>query len=137
MMPRCYPNIYRCIQCLPWHCQSVLILRHFDCSLDFFNFSLRGTQIHPKKPAFFKPIKSFIFLKYMPRLHLLPSRISKFSGPPPTKRGEMPLQDSPPRSCIQRSGMSNLHLLPKILHLLKLFENPALNQWLTCSKQLV
>ena len=25
-MPRCYPNIYRCIQCLPWHCQSVLIL---------------------------------------------------------------------------------------------------------------
>ena len=52
-MPRCYPNIYRCIHCLPWHCQSVLILWHFDCSLDFFNFSLRGTQIHSKKPAFF------------------------------------------------------------------------------------
>jgi hypothetical protein len=49
--PRCYPNIYRCIQCLPWHCQSVLIFWHFDCSLDFFNFSLRGTKIHPKKPA--------------------------------------------------------------------------------------
>jgi hypothetical protein len=44
-MPRCYPNIYRCIQCLPWHCQSVLILWHFDCSLDFCNFSLRGTKI--------------------------------------------------------------------------------------------
>jgi hypothetical protein len=28
--------------------------------LDFFNFSLRGTQIHPKKPAFLRPIKSFI-----------------------------------------------------------------------------
>jgi hypothetical protein len=40
----------------------------------------RGTKIHPKKPAFLRPIKSFIFLKYMPRLHLLPSRISKFSG---------------------------------------------------------
>jgi hypothetical protein len=40
---------------------------------------LRGTQIHPKKPAFLRPIKSFIFLKYMPRLHLLPSRISNFS----------------------------------------------------------
>jgi hypothetical protein len=35
----------------PWHCQSVLILWHFDCSLDFFNFSLRGTNIHPKKPT--------------------------------------------------------------------------------------
>lgn len=85
-MPRCYPNIYRCIQCLPWHCQSVLILWHFDCSLDFFNFSLRGTKIHPKKPAFLRPIKSFIFLKYMPRLHLLPSRIST----PPTNRGTPP-----------------------------------------------
>ena len=99
-MPRCYPNIYRCIQCLPWHCQLVLILWHFDCSLDFCNFSLRGTKIHPKKPAFVRPIKSFIFLKYMPRLHLLPSRISKFSGrgsldPPPTKSGGTSLWDSP------------------------------------------
>ena len=85
MMPRCYPNIYRCIQCLPWHCQSVLILWHFDCSLDFFNFSLRGTKIHPKKHAFLRPIKSFIFLKYMPRLHLLPSRISKFSFVSPSQ----------------------------------------------------
>ena len=82
-MPRCYPNIYRCTQCLPWHCQSVLILWHFDCSLDFFNFSLRGTKIHPKKPAFLRPIKSFIFLKYMPRLHLLPSRISGGGTPRP------------------------------------------------------
>ena len=103
-MPRCYPNIYRCIQCLPWHCQSVLILWHFDCSLDFFNFSLRGTKIHSKKSAFLRPIKRFIFLKYMPRLHLLPSRISKFSGggppdPPPTKMGGgTPLSDSPPIS---------------------------------------
>ena len=84
----------------PWHCQSVLILWHFDCSLDFFNFSLRGTNIHPKKPAFLRPIKSFIFLKYMPRLHLLPSRISKFShrGPPPTKRGEPLSLTHPSRS---------------------------------------
>jgi hypothetical protein len=79
-MPRCYPNIYRCIQGFPWHCQSFLIVWHFDCSLDFFNFSLRGTKIHPKKPAFLRSIQSFIFLKYMPRLHLLPSRISIFSG---------------------------------------------------------
>ena len=98
--PRCQDVvlIYRCIQCLPWHCQSVLILWHFDCSLDFFNFSLRGTMIHPKKPAFFRPIKSFIFLKYLPRLHLLPSRISKFSAggpPPPIKRGDTTLSDSP------------------------------------------
>ena len=63
------------------HCQSVLILWHFDCSLDFFNFSLRGTKIHPKKPAFLRPIKSFIFLKY------LPSRISKFPGPPANQEG--------------------------------------------------
>ena len=97
-MPRCYPNIYRCIQCLPWHCQLVLILWHFDCSLDFCNFSLRGTKIHPKKPAFVRPIKSFIFLKYMPRLHLLPSRISKFSaGGPPTNQegGHHPLWLTP------------------------------------------
>ena len=100
MMPRCYPNIYRCIQCLPWHCQSVLILWHFDCSLDFFNFSLRGTQIPPKKPAFFKPIKSFIFLKYMSRLHLLPSRISKFSGPPTNQEG----------------GDASLGLTPTLMH---------------------
>ena len=119
-MPRCYPNIYRCIQCLPRHCQSVLILWHFDCSLDFFNFSLRGTQIHPKKPAFLRPIKSFIFLKYMPRLHLLPSRISKFSGggPPANKEGGIPhLGFTPAHAC----GMSSLRLLPKILHLLKNF----------------
>jgi hypothetical protein len=37
---------------------------------------------------------------YMPRLHLLPSRISKFSGrgsldPPPTKSGGTSLWDSP------------------------------------------
>ena len=95
-MPGCYPNIYRCIQCLPWHCQSLLILWHFDCSLDFFNFSLRGTKIHPKKPAFLRPIKSFIFLKYMPRLHLLPSIVSKFSGGGPTKRGDTPHLDSSP-----------------------------------------
>jgi hypothetical protein len=74
------------------------MLWHFDCSLDFFNLSLRGTKIHPKKPAFLRPIKSFNFLKYMPRLHLLPSRISKFSHPPlglnppltPTPLGDMP-----------------------------------------------
>ena len=103
-MPRCYPNIYRCIQCLPWHCQSVLILWHFDCSLDFFNFSLRGTKIHSKKSAFLRPIKSFIFLKYMPRLHLLPSRIFKLSGPPAYQEGVQPpltptaLRDMPVQS---------------------------------------
>jgi hypothetical protein len=58
--------------------------------LDFFNFSLRGTKIHPKKPALLRPIKSFIFLKYMSRLHLLPSRISKFYGPPANQQGEHP-----------------------------------------------
>ena len=126
MMPRYYPNIYRCIQRLPWHCQSVLILWHFDCRLDFFNFSLRGTKIHPKKPAFLRPIKSFIFLKYMPRLHLLPSRISKYYGedldPPPTKRGYTPLSDSPPPlTPMALRYMSSLRLLPKILHLLKNF----------------
>ena len=123
-MPRSYPNIYRCIQCLPRHCQSVLILWHFDCSLDFFNFSLRETKIHPKKPAFFRPIKSCIFLKYMPRLHLLPSRISKFSGvrtpgPPANLEG-----GHTPHSYGTRGhacGMSSLRLLPKILHLLKHF----------------
>ena len=125
-MPRCYPNIYRCIQCLPWHCQSVLILWHFDCSLDFFNFSLRGTMIHPKKPAFLRPIKSFNFLKYMPRLHLLPSRISKFSAggppdPPPTKSGDTTVGLTPSHAYGARGhacGMSSFRLLPKILHLL-------------------
>ena len=95
-----------------FHC---LILWHFDCSLDIFNFSLRGTKIHPKKTAFFRSIKSFIFLKYMPRLHLLPSRISKLSGPPPQPRGGKP----PSRT--QACGMSSLQLLPKILHLPKNF----------------
>lgn len=125
-MPRCYPNIYRCIQCLPWHCQSVLILWHFDCSLDFFNFSLRGTKIHPKKPAFLRPIKSFIFLKYMPRLHLLPSRISKFSfvSLSQPRGGTLPSRTHPPHTygaLGHACGMSSLHLLPKILHLLKNF----------------
>ena len=101
-----------------FHC---LILWHFDCSLDIFNFSLRGTKIHPKKTAFFRSIKSFIFLKYMPRLHLLPSRISKFSGPPTNKEGGgHPLSDSP-LSSLRLTGMSSLRLLPKILHLLKNF----------------
>jgi hypothetical protein len=72
--------------------KKTLILWYFDCtcSLDFFNFSLRGTKIHPKKPSFLRPIKSFIFLKYMARLYLLPSRISKFSvegaSDPPTNQ---------------------------------------------------
>ena len=116
-----YPNIYRCIQCLPWHCQSVLILWHFDCSLDFFNFSLRGTQIHPKKPAFLRPIKSFIFLKYMPRLHLLPSRISNFSRGEHPDPPHQPRGGAPPPSPSRCSGTCSLHLLPKILHLLKNF----------------
>ena len=133
-MPRCYPNIYRCIQCLPWHCQLVLILWHFDCSLDFCNFSLRGTKIHPKKPAFVRPIKSFIFLKYMPRLHLLPSRISKFSAggppdPPPTTRGKTTLSDSPPRrSGTCRTCLWHVQFPPTSKNspsTLKLFENPG------------
>ena len=48
----------RCMQCLSWHCQSVLILWHFNCSLDFFNFSLRGTQIHPKNLHFWDQLKA-------------------------------------------------------------------------------
>ena len=103
--------------CYGIHCQSVLILWHFDCSFDFFNFSLRGTQLHPKKPAFLRPIKSIIFLKYMPRLHLLPSRISKVYGPP---------------DC----GMSSVHLLPKILHLLKNFLRTLINWTLLMSDNL-
>jgi hypothetical protein len=127
MMTRCYPNIYRCIQCLPWHCQSVLILWHFDCSLDFFNFSLRGTQIHPKKPAFLRPIESLIFLKYMPRLHLLPSRISKFFKPPANQEGGLLPS---PRSCLQHSGTCLWHVQSPPTSknspsTLKLFENPV------------
>jgi hypothetical protein len=131
--PRCQDVvlIYRCIQCLPWHCQSVLILWHFDCSLDFFNFSLRGTMIHPKKPAFFRPIKSFIFLKYLPRLHLLPSRISKFSagGPPHQSKGGTPPSRTHPFSRLWCSGTCLWHVqFPPTSKnspsTLKLFENP-------------
>ena len=90
--------IFHCWKCTTRHCQSVLILLHFDCSLDFYNFSLRRTKIHTKKPAFLRPIKSFIYLKYMPRLHLLPSRISKFSGrgpPGPPHKQNPPLRLTP------------------------------------------
>jgi hypothetical protein len=82
---------------------------------------LRGIKIHPKKPAFLRPIKSFIFLKYMPRLHLLPSRISKFSGPPPsqTRGGKPPSHAYSTRG--HATGMFSLRLLPKIIHLLKNF----------------
>jgi hypothetical protein len=80
---------------------------------------LRGTKIHPKKPAFLRPIKSFIFLKYMPRLHLLPSRISGGGTPRPPAHLEGVTR-------LRRSGTCLWHvqspLLPKILHLL--FENP-------------
>ena len=109
-MPRCYPNIYWCIQCLLWHCQSVLILWHFDCRLDFFSFSLRGTKIHPKKPALLRPIKSFIFLKYMSRLHLLPSRISKIYGPPANQQGEHPPLGLTPHSHLRCSGTCLWHV---------------------------
>jgi hypothetical protein len=54
----------------------------------------------------------------MPRLHLLPSRISKFSISKP--RGGIP----PAHAYGARGhvgGMSSLCLLPKILHLLKNF----------------
>jgi hypothetical protein len=100
---------------------------HFDCSLDFFNFSLRGTKIHPKKPAFLRPIKSFIFLKYMPRLHLLPSIISKFSGPPTNQEG---VRYVPP---LMPTALGDIHVeCPVVsayfqkfsIYLKKLFENP-------------
>jgi hypothetical protein len=68
---------------------------------------LRGTKIHPKKHAFLRPIKSFIFLKYMPRLHLLPSRISKFSGPPAN-----PPLGLAPRSRLRHSGTCLWHVSP-------------------------
>ena len=78
-----------------------------------------------------RPIKSLIFLKYMPRLHLLPSRISKFSvgGPqdPHQRRGGTP----PAHAYGARGhagGMSSLHLLPKILHLLKNFLKTLLSK---------
>jgi hypothetical protein len=71
---------------------------------------LRGTKIHPKNLHFLRPIKSFIFLKYMPRLHLLPPRISKFSGglpkggipPSLTQLAPMPLGDSPVSAYFQK-----------------------------------
>jgi hypothetical protein len=98
------------------------MLWHFDCSLDFFNFSLRGTKIPPKKPAFLRPIKSFIFLKYMPRLHLLPSRVLRFSGPPTYQEGglspltPMELWDMPVQSPSTSKNSPSTS---------KLFENPA------------
>jgi hypothetical protein len=84
-MPRCYPNIYMCIQCLPWHCQSVLIFWHFDCSLDFFNFSLRGTKIHPKKPArlhFLDQLKASFSSNICPDCISCHLEFQKFMDPP-------------------------------------------------------
>jgi hypothetical protein len=71
---------------------------------------LRGTKIHPKKPAFLKPIKSFIFLKYMPRLHHLPSRISKFSNPHQPRGGKPPSRTCPPLFRLLRSGTCLWHV---------------------------
>ena len=80
-------------------------------------------NIGPKNPAFLRPMKPS-------RLHLLPSRISNYTGggppdPPPIKRGDTPLSDSPPAHAYGTRGhaysMSSLRLLPKILHLLKYF----------------
>jgi hypothetical protein len=68
----------------------------FRLQLGLFQFHF---EIHPKKPAFFRSIKSFIFLKYMPRLHLLPSRISKLSGPPPNQEGANPPLELKPVAC--------------------------------------
>jgi hypothetical protein len=77
---------------------------------------LRGTKNHPKKPAFLRPIKSFIFLKYMPRLHLLPSRISKFSGGvPPDPPPSLPAHAYDVRAC------PDSNISPSTW---KLFENP-------------
>ena len=114
-MLRCYPNIYRCIQCLSWHCQSVLILWHFMTSLDLFNFSLRGTKNHPKKPAFSS--------------NICPDCISchlEFQNFPGEGPGSPANQEwgHPPLGLIMPmalGGMSSLRLLPKTLHLLKNF----------------
>ena len=112
-MPRCYPNIYRCIQCLSWHCQSVLILWHFMNNLDLFNFSLRGTKNHPKKPAF----SSNIYPDCI-SCHL---EFQNFSDPLPTAHAYGTLGHA--------FGMSSLRLLQKILHLLKTFWEPCIWSW--------
>ena len=105
----CYPNIYRCIQCLSWHCQSVLILWHFDCSLHFFNFSLRGTKIHPrlKNLHFWDQLKAEFSSNICPDCIFCHLEFQNF--PFPNTRGGY------------AGGMSSLCLLPKILHLLKNF----------------
>ena len=87
-MPRCYPNIYRCIQCLPWHSQSVLILWHFDCSLDFFNFSWRGTKIHPKNLHFWDQLKASFSSNICPNCISCHLEFQNFQG-------GHPLSDSP------------------------------------------
>ena len=66
---------------------------------------------------------------YMSRLHLLPSRISQFSGrgsldPHQPRGGNSPLGLTHPHAYGARGhacGMSSLRLLPKICHLLKNF----------------
>jgi hypothetical protein len=90
---------------------------------------LRGTKIHPKKPAFLRPIKSFIFLKYMPRLHLLPSRISKFSrgehlDPPTNQEGGHPH----PRTYGARGHAVSTYF-QKFSIYLKTFWEPCFEYW--------
>ena len=65
------------------------------------SISLWEKQKFTLKNLHFWAIKSFISLKYMPILHFLPSRISKFSGGgPPNQNGGYPLLDSPvPVAC--------------------------------------
>ena len=98
----------------------VLIFWHFDCSLDFFNFSLRGTKIHPKKPArlhFLDQLKASFSSNICPDCISCHLEFQKFTDPP---------------DC----GMSSVHLLPKILHLLKNFLRTLINWTLLMSDNL-
>ena len=109
--------IFHCWKCTTRHCQSVLILWHFDCSLDFFNFSLRGTKIHPKNLHFWDQLKASFSSNICPDCISCHLEFQNFQGA--YQKGGYPLSDS--TRAYGARGQSSLRLLPKILHLLKNF----------------
>ena len=102
-------------------CRSVLILWHFDCSLDFFNFSLRGTKIHHKNLHFWDQLKASF------SSNICPDCIACHLDPPPTKR----VDPCPPHAYGSRGhacGMSqacpvSTYLQKFSIYLKTLFEN--------------
>jgi hypothetical protein len=88
--------IFHCWKCTTRHCQSVLILWHLDCSLDYFNFTLRFTL---KNLHFLDQLKASFSSNICPDCISCHLEYQNFLDPPPNQEGANPPLELKPVAC--------------------------------------